>query len=101
MARRLDLHEELELLLGSTNVYFQPPENIKLNFPCIIYKCNTADSIHADNMLYLYNKSYTVTVIDSDPDSPLPDKLAQLPKCVFVRHYTTDHMNHDVFTIFY
>ena len=101
MSSRLDLQEELEFILGSTNVYFQPPENVKLSFPCIIYKRNTANSIHADNSLYLYQKSYTVTVIDSNPDSPIPDRIVLLPKSVYVRHYTKDHLNHDVFTIFY
>ena len=37
MDRRLQLHEELCSVLGSRNVYFQPPETIKLTYPCIIY----------------------------------------------------------------
>ena len=32
---RLDLQSYLKTL--TANVYFQPPENVKLNYPCIIY----------------------------------------------------------------
>jgi len=33
MGTRLELQNLLENILGSRNVYFQPPENLKLNYP--------------------------------------------------------------------
>ena len=36
--RRLELDADLRALLGSTNVYFQPPETKKLKYPCFIYE---------------------------------------------------------------
>lgn len=90
----------VEALGDEERVYFQPPENIKLGYPCIIYSRDRARNEHADNRLYFSQKSYLVTVIDPDPDSPLPDKVAQIPKSSMIRHYKTDHLNHDVFTIF-
>lgn len=106
MERRLQLHRDLvDILVGlggmERDVYFQPPTNIKLNYPCIIYKRSSARPVHADNLLYLNKKGYMVTVIDRDPDSPIPDKLAQLPRTRFDRHYTADQLNHDVYTTFY
>lgn len=44
MANRLNLHEEFATLLGSNNVYFQPPESVKLNYPCIKYSRVGIDS---------------------------------------------------------
>jgi len=44
MAPRLELQEVLESLLGSRNVYFQPPLNLKMNYPCIIYKRDDAET---------------------------------------------------------
>ena len=37
MKTRLELDEELVKILGSKNVYFQPPESLKLNYPAIVY----------------------------------------------------------------
>lgn len=96
---RLELHAILLTL--ADHVYFQPPENIKLNYPCIIYRRDSADTKFADNRPYRYKKRYQVMVIDQDPDSPIPDKVADLPSCVFERHYTADYLNHDVFNLFF
>lgn len=98
---RVELHSLLEGLLGSRNVYFQPPESFKLHYPCIIYERSGIRSDRADNRPYLTRKRYTVTVIDKDPDSKIPDKVVNLDYCVFDRHFTADHLNHDVFTLYF
>lgn len=100
MDRRLKLHQIL-LQMGASKVYFQPPENIKLDYPCIIYRRSQARTQFADNEPHIYDKRYQIIVIDSDPDSGIPDKIAKLPKCIFDRHYTAGNLNHDVFNIFY
>lgn len=101
MNRRLELHTILVDILGSRYVYFQPPESIKLNYPCIVYVRSSADSKYANNLLYLHKKKYTVTVIDKNPDSTIPDKIAQLPLCKFDRHFASSNLNHDVYTLYY
>lgn len=101
MKRRLELHNLLCDILGSKNVYFQPPESIRLNYPAIVYSLDDIDSIHANNSVYLTNRRYSVTVIDRDPDSLLVGKVAALPTCSFNRHYTKDNLNHDVFTLYF
>jgi hypothetical protein len=101
MAQRLQLQSSLENLLGGPNVYFQPPATIQLIYPCIIYKRDTAYTEFADNGPYRYCKRYQVTVIDPDPDSGIPDKVANLPMCKFDRFYTADNLNHDVFNLFF
>lgn len=101
MAPRLDLQAILVSLLGSGNVYFSPPENIKMEYPCIIYNRDRIDTKHADNKPYKHEKRYLVTVVDRDPDSEIPDKVAALPKCSYSRFYTAANLNHDVFTIFF
>ena len=101
MADRLELQLLLEEILGSRNVYFQPPYNLQLQYPCIIYDRDNADSKFADNKLYSYTTRYKVTVIDLDPDSPLPIQIANIPLCLYDRFYTSDNLNHDVFTLFF
>lgn len=99
MAPRLQLHELLEQI--TSTVYFQPPANVSLTYPCIIYKRDSARTEFADNTPYARKKRYQVTVIDKDPDSDLPDKVAALPMCLFDRFYTADNLNHDVFNLFF
>ena len=42
-----------------------------------------------------------VTVIDPNPDSIVVDKVSKIPRTRFVRHYTQDRLNHDLFTIYF
>lgn len=98
---RLKLQDLLKTILGSDQVYFQPPTNVQMKFPCIVYKRDYAETAFAGNKPYRRTKRYMVTVIDSNPDSEIPDKIAELPTCAFNRFYTADNLNHDVFTLFF
>lgn len=101
MAPRLELQTLLENLIGNRNVYFQPPANVMMTYPCIVYRRDFAESEFADNSPYRSTKRYQVTVIDRNPDSVIPDKVAVLPMCSFNRFFTADNLNHDVFNIFF
>lgn len=101
MASRLELQTKLETLLGSRNVYFQPPENTKLSYPCIIYKLNKMDTKHADNKVYRKDNGYQLTLIHKDPDNTIKDDILQLPKARFANFFVNDNLNHYVYTIYY
>lgn len=101
MDRRPFLHRELTNVLQSNNVYFQPPESIKLSYPAIIYNLNDLQTNHANNKLYGLAKQYVVTYITRDPDDPIVDKLIALEYCRFQRSYRSDGLNHYIFEIFY
>lgn len=89
-------------LLGSNNVYFQPPESIKMNYPCIVYKRSTGKTQYANNMPYEYDQKYSVTYIDKEPDSGMVEKIAMaFPKCYYDRSFVYENLNHDVFSIYY
>jgi hypothetical protein len=99
MAQRLGLHE---VLLGVVkNAYFQPPENIQMQYPAIVYERSGTRSEYADNSLYRGTKQYQVMVIDRNPDSELPDQVERLPLCSFERWFAADNLNHWVFTLFF
>ncbi len=98
---RLDLHEILCEILGSCYVYFQPPESIKLNYPCIVYSKEQKNASHADDRKYITKNRYTVTIIDRNPDSDLPDKLEELPYCSSDRNFVADNLNHFVYSLYY
>lgn len=99
MAPRLQLQSLLEEI--TAHVYFQPPENVKLEYPCIIYHRDFAETEHADNGTYRHTLRYMVTVIDLNPDSDLPGKVALIPMCSYNRFFTADNLNHDVYTLYF
>lgn len=99
--RRFQLHEILCGILESRNVYFQPPESVKMKYPAIVYALDNIGNVYADDGVYHLHRRYAVTVITEDPDSDLPDKIAVLPTSHFSRHYKSDNLNHYVFTLYY
>lgn len=97
--RRLSLDAILRGLVA--NVYFQPPENLTMSYPCIVYERDNASTKYADNNPYTYTQRYQVTYIDQKPTSPVIGKLASLPLSAFSRHFATSGLNHDVFVIYH
>lgn len=102
MASRLKLQEELESILGTKNVYYQPPESIKMAYPAIVYKRTNILANFANNGIYKTDCQYSITVIDRKPDSPFVEKILKHFKMIrYDRAYIADGLNHDVFTLFY
>lgn len=99
-AKRLKLHSKLCSILGSNNVYYSPPTGMEFKYPCIVYSLDNNNSKAADNIQYIQNLSWEVTVIDEDPDSKVASKFFDLPGCRFERPFTSDDLNHFVFTLF-
>jgi len=99
VSRRMQFQEKLKTLCD--NVYFQPPEDVKMTYPCIVYEPNPADTTFADNHPFSVTDSYQVTVIDEDPDSPIPKQVRLLPMTRHNRSYAAEQLNHTVFTIFF
>lgn len=108
MARpRSQLHEILVDLMGGAEdetkklaVYFQPPTN-GMDYPCIKYERDDSFSRYADNLKFLFYKRYTLTVMDRNPDSLIPDQVETLPHSRFDRFYVVDGLNHFVFNLYF
>ena len=101
MDRRLKLQEILTSILGSNNVYFQPPATIKLSYPCIIYQRSDIEQKYANNRTYNSMVRYSVILIGRSPENDLVNKILELPYCSYDRFYTADGLNHDSFTLYY
>lgn len=101
MSRRIELHDLLKVVLGSDKVYFQPPENMNLSYPCIVYSRSNVRPLYSDDSVYNTRTRYSVTVIDPNPDSDIPPKLSIVPTAKFERHYRQNNMNHDVYSLYY
>ena len=102
MNKRLALHEKLVELVGSNNVYFQPPASVQISYPCVIYNVGNGDAKHADNMVYNYINSYDLTFIYKKPNIEIIEQvLAALPMCKVTRVYVADNLNHYAFSVYY
>jgi hypothetical protein len=102
MASRLELHSRLCSILGTKNVYYQPPESVKIKYPCFIYNLDKGDLRFADDKTYSYTHQYTITYIDSNPDHDMIEKMfVEFNMCVHDRRYTSDNLYHDVFSLYF
>lgn len=102
MASWSDLRTELIQITGIKNVYYQPPSNVRINYPCIRFKLDGADVKYASNtpyrMMVKYQIIYVTNKVDDDMITQLP---SQLRYCSFDRQYTSDNLYHYVFEVFY
>lgn len=102
MANRLQLQRDFESLTGVQKVYFQPPESVKLVYPCIIYDFDRFDVDYSDDSIYRMHSKYSVTLIDKNPDSLIAESMMKKFKYISSnRSFVSDNLNHWVFTLFY
>lgn len=100
MGSRLELHNEL--LSVCPNVYFQPPSNITMKYPCIVYRKSNNMRLYGSDVIHFSKQEYLITVIDKNPDSLMPDQIeSKLQYCGVDQHYTIDNLNHIVLSLYY
>lgn len=85
---------------GIKKVYFEPPPDTKMEYPCVRFHRDSFNSTFADNIPYKVDERYEATLIYPNPDSPLPAYFAKLPMCRHNRHYTANNLSHDVYIIY-
>lgn len=100
MASRLELHEGLCKILGSRNVYYQPPQSVQMKYPAIVYSRKNIETKFANDSSYMQVPGYEAILIDKNPDSKYVDDILQLPYCRFERFYASDNLNHFVFSLY-
>lgn len=98
---RIELHHKLESVLGSNNVFFDPPESFKLRYPCIVYYLEGFSDISADNVTYNRQRVYNMTYISPTAEDPIADDLANLRFCRLNRPFTVSDLYHWAYTIIY
>lgn len=100
MGYRLDLQEELKSFIP--NVYFQPPANIKMKYPCIVYNKTDKARKFGNDRLYIWTQQYKLTVIESDPDSTVADNIEEhFQYCTTDQNFTVDNLNHTTLLLYY
>lgn len=103
MARpRKDLSKVLKQTLPEMkHFYFSPPSGMAMQYPCLVYKLEGGSVRKADNINFIKHRRYTVTIIDENPDSVFPDQLESLSYCTPNTVFTSENLNHFVYTLYY
>lgn len=100
--RRRELQTKLEEILGTRNVYYQPPEDVNIKYPCIIYYLRDIPTVKADNIVYKYDGQYTITLVHTKSTNNIKDALIKaFPTIKFNRSYISDGLHHFVYNIIY
>lgn len=101
MGTRLELQTMLESLLGSRNVYYNPPATLTMKYPCIRYSLGGIQTTSANNAKYSKMKRYEGIVISKESDPEVVDKILDLQYTSLSTPYKADNLNHYPFTIYY
>ena len=64
MASRLSLQTMLEEILGSRNVYYNPPASVRMEYDAIVYSRTKIDNKFANNLCFAINAA----AVDSNFD---------------------------------
>lgn len=97
---RLSLHAEL--LKFTQNAYFQPPSNIQMKYPCIVYNKTGKDKKFSNDGIYLAKQEYQLMLIEINPDSKVADDIEKhFAYCGIQQYYTADNLNHTTLNLYY
>lgn len=101
MNRREEFQEKLSAIPGVRKAYYNPPTNIRMEYPCIRYLMSNKKVRFACNGRFVVRDRYALTLIDRNPESPILRALEEFPYYSFDRMYSTDGLYHFVCTIYY
>lgn len=97
---RLELHRKLEEFYK--NVYFQPPSNIKLEYPCIVYNADGYDTRYGGNGVYIERKKYYITVMELEPEGLVPKSIRDsFLYCTIETQFTMNNLYHTRLSLYY
>lgn len=101
MPSRLDLHQKLCKILGTKFVYYNPPESVILQYPCVVYSKSKPFVIKANNKNYKMNNKYSLTVISNDPDCEIPNAIINnFEYCSIDDNFVSDNLYHYKLTLY-
>lgn len=99
--RSQELQANLEELLNTAEVYYNPPMSVQMSYPAVVYNRSNIDNGYANDAVYMQSYRYELTVISEDPDCEYVDKISRLPTCTHERAFIADNLYHNVFNLYY
>jgi predicted membrane-bound spermidine synthase len=73
-----------------------------MKYPCIVYNKTGKNRHFANDVIYLSQQGYGLTVIETDPDSKVADDIeSHFQHCTIDQHFTADNLNHTSLSLYY
>lgn len=102
MAKRVDLDKKLREYYNPARVFFQPPENVKLSYPCVLYWLDDYDQQFADDITYIGKVRYSLRYITKDPDDErILGVLSKFNHIKLNNFFTADNLNHYDYSLYF
>ena len=95
-----DLLHLLQQAVKHNRVYFQPPENLKIGYPAIVFHLSKIEVNHASDVPYKGAREYSVTLITKEPEPDAIDEILEIPYSSLDQTFVSDGMNHFVFSVY-
>lgn len=100
MAKRIELQQAL--LEFSDNVYFQPPSDLRMTYPCIAYSKSAPKLDRANNQIYNKSQEYKLIVIETDPDGDIADRINEyFMHSAIDSRFVVDRLHQTAITLYY
>ena len=99
--KELKLDKLFKDTLGSNNVYFQPPESVRMQYPCIVWNLAKIPVQYADDKAYLKNPKYVIRYISTEPDDPMRLTLTEVLGVPMIQVYNKDGLYHYIYELYY
>lgn len=98
-AKRIDFHNKLVAACGRS--YYQPTQNTKLEYPCIVYEEIPETVLYANDKRFKTFPQVQITVIDRKPDSEITGKLVErFPEARMVNKTVVDNLYHTIYELY-
>ena len=102
MLKRVDIQEKFKFLLGSNNVYYQPPANLKMKYPAIVYSLDGLDVKRFDNTRLINKNCFSVThIYRNESENLVETMLKNFEYISFDNRSIVDGIYNDHFTIYW
>ena len=101
---RLFLHALLQNMFSDVSIYYRPPGNIILNYPCIVYEKKAYEPSFGNSTPYVVGMRFQVSLLSKLPGyTSVRDILSLNGQGAIVADsdsYENDDIVHDVFTVY-
>ena len=102
MLKRVDIQEKFKFLLGSNNVYYQPPANLKMKYPAIVYSLDGLDVKRFDNRRLINKNCFSVThIYRNESENLVETMLKNFEYISFDNRSIVDGIYNDHYTIYW
>ena len=102
MLKRVDIQEKFKFLLGSNNVYYQPPANLKMKYPAIVYSLDGLDVKRFDNTKLINKNCFSVThIYRNESENLVETMLKNFEYISFDNRSIVDGIYNDHYTIYW